>query len=219
MARNDLWNAETRPFVVPFLVWNLLLIPQSLQPDAVLWSYPLRTVAVATLLLYYSKAYEIRFQATGTAILAGILVAIFWIGLDPFVAGAAARKPGWTPEFLRDSAPGFFWTWVAFRCIGSAVVIAAAEEIFWRGFLLRWIIRPDFKAIALGTFSGSSLLWTTALFGVEHGERWVSGILAGLVYAGLLYWRRSLGACILAHGLTNFLLSLYVIKTGAWHFW
>jgi len=36
---------------------------------------------------------------------------------------------------------------------------------------------------------------------------------------GLLVFTRSLGACILMHGVTNFLLGAYVLWTHDWKFW
>jgi hypothetical protein len=35
----------------------------------------------------------------------------------------------------------------------------------------------------------------------------------------LLAWTRSLGACIIAHAVTNLLLAIYVLKFHAWSFW
>jgi hypothetical protein len=39
---------------------------------------------------------------------------------------------------------------IAFRIFGSVVLVPALEELFWRGWLMRWFIRPDFEAIRLG---------------------------------------------------------------------
>ena len=35
----------------------------------------------------------------------------------------------------------------------------------------------------------------------------------------LLVYTKSLGACIIAHAVTNLLLALYVLKTHDWAFW
>jgi membrane protease YdiL (CAAX protease family) len=56
------------------------------------------------------------------------------------------------------------------------------------------------------------------LFGLNHGSMWPAGILYGLLMGLLLIRTRSLGACILAHALTNLTLYLYVIYTGDWQF-
>ncbi len=72
--------------------------------------------------------------------------------------------------------------------------------------------------MALGTFRLFSFAVVAGAFGFEH-HRWVVGIAAGLVYGGLLVWRRDLFTCILAHGVTNLGLGLYVLKTQQWTFW
>lgn len=83
---------------------------------------------------------------------------------------------------------------------------------------MRWIINPNFQKVAIGTFSWPSFLLTTLLFASEHNRRLV-GLIAGVAYNLLLYRTRSLYACIIAHGVTNLALGIYVLTTGAWSFW
>jgi hypothetical protein len=92
------------------------------------------------------------------------------------------------------------------------------EELFWRSFLLRYAITSDFKSIPLGQFSWFSFIAISLLFGLEH-HRWLVGIVAGMVYAGLLYRRKNLFDPIVSHAITNLLLGIYVVVTGKWSFW
>jgi len=93
------------------------------------------------------------------------------------------------------------------------------EELFWRDFLWRALIRGSrFQEVAVGTFSWVSLLVVSAIFGAEH-HQWVAGVGYGLLMGGLLLRTKSLGACIVAHGVTNLTLGLYVICTADWQFW
>ena len=46
-----------------------------------------------------------------------------------------------------------------------------------------------------------------------------SGILAGLIYALLLYRSKNLFSPILSHAVTNLLLGIYVLITRQWSFW
>ena len=98
------------------------------------------------------------------------------------------------------------------------VVVAVMEEVFWRGFLLRWIIKQDFLNVSFGTFTWVSFAVTSILFAVEH-NRWFAGLLAGVIYNLWFYRTRSIYACIVAHGVTNLALGLYVLYTGDWSFW
>ena len=56
------------------------------------------------------------------------------------------------------------------------------------------------------------------LFGVEHTQ-WFAGILAGLGYAWLYIRTGNLWVAILAHAVSNGVLSWWVISQGAWGFW
>jgi hypothetical protein len=49
--------------------------------------------------------------------------------------------------------------------------------------------------------------------------QWLTAIVWGLMVALLLVRTRSLGACIIAHAVTNLLLGAYVLWTGDWSFW
>ena len=49
--------------------------------------------------------------------------------------------------------------------------------------------------------------------------RWVAGILCGLAYQWLVIRKGRLGDAVVAHGLTNFLLGVYIVWKGAWSFW
>jgi CAAX prenyl protease-like protein len=56
------------------------------------------------------------------------------------------------------------------------------------------------------------------LFGLEH-HRIVVGIIAGIIYNLLLIRQKKLSGCILAHGVTNLGLGIYVLVTESWMFW
>ncbi len=100
------------------------------------------------------------------------------------------------------------------------VVVPLLEEIFWRGFLLRYLVRDDFAKVQLGTFTPWSFGLVTLLFGCAHwGPDFGPAIITGALYNGVAYYTRSLSCCVFAHALTNMLLGAYIIKTGQWGFW
>jgi membrane protease YdiL (CAAX protease family) len=47
----------------------------------------------------------------------------------------------------------------------------------------------------------------------------VTALVWGLMIGWLLVRTKSLGACIVMHGVTNFLLGAYVLYTHDWYFW
>jgi uncharacterized protein len=103
------------------------------------------------------------------------------------------------------------------RLVGAVLVVPIAEEFFWRGFLIRWLVRSDFQTVAPGTFTWISFLITSGLFAAEHAQ-WLV-LMAGIAYNLLWYRTRSLKACILAHGITNLGLGVWVLATAQWNFW
>ena len=104
------------------------------------------------------------------------------------------------------------------RLAGSAFVIAVSEEFFWRGFLYRWMLGKNFLRVDAGRLDPMMFPAVAVLFGLEHAQ-WLAGIVAGLAY-GWVYWRtRDIWAAAASHVVTNFLLGLYVLATGQYHFW
>lgn len=110
------------------------------------------------------------------------------------------------------------WTLTLVRLAGSAFVIAIIEEFFWRGFLYRWVRSLDFLDIDPGVLHWPAFLGVAAVFGIEHSE-WLAGMLTGLAYGYFYIRTRDVWAVALAHVVTNLLLGLYVLGTGAYHFW
>lgn len=111
---------------------------------------------------------------------------------------------------------GWFAFWM--HMFGTSVVIAIIEEFFFRGFIYRWMLGTPFYKMDPGKLSWPILLMVSCFFGLEHFE-WMAGIVCGIVF-GLLYIKtQDIWAAIIAHGTTNFLLGLYIVKYGAYQFW
>ncbi len=108
--------------------------------------------------------------------------------------------------------------WIGARLLGSSLVVPVMEELFWRSFLMRYLIKPDFRSVPMGAFTWLSFLGTAILFGLEHHQV-VAGVFAGLLYGLLLVHQRNLKGVNLAHGVTNLGLGIYVVITGNWMFW
>ncbi|MCE1226571.1 MAG: CAAX prenyl protease-related protein, partial [Geobacteraceae bacterium] len=104
------------------------------------------------------------------------------------------------------------------RIIGASIIVPIMEELFWRSFLLRYLIDVDFESVPLGTYTPSSFLITIILFGFEH-HLILAGIAAGLAYNLLLYKTRSLALCIVSHSITNIILAGYVVCYMRWDLW
>ena len=126
---------------------------------------------------------------------------------------------GFDPEVFSGQAMLYTST-VAFRFLRLVIVVPLVEEIFWRGFLLRYLIAEEFERVPFGKFSWLSFTAVTLLFALSHSKAdWAAALLTGALYNFVAYRTKNLGSCILTHALTNLVLGLWIMKTGQWGFW
>jgi len=105
------------------------------------------------------------------------------------------------------------------RTTRAALLVPILEELFWRGWLPRWIQSSRFERVPLGHYTPLAFWATALLFAAEHGPFWEVGLLTGIIYNWWMRRTRSLGDLVLAHAVTNLMLSLFVIETRQWAFW
>jgi CAAX prenyl protease-like protein len=192
----------------------------SLSPVFV-WLYPVRIAVVLGALVYLWPAYqELRDPIcinTGEALLvvvAGGLVYAAWVRMD-WPWAMQGQPTGYNP-FQAGASVGTVLAGI--RLFGAAVVVPVMEELFWRSFLIRYLVTPAFTTVRLGTFTPLSFGATVVLFGLEH-HLWLAGMMAGVVYNLLLYKTCRLWPGVLAHAITNLCLGIHVLVTGEWHWW
>lgn len=194
----------------------------TLEATTLYYLYPVKVLTVGCL-LYISKDHYheltlkdlANFPATLAACGIGLLVFALWIKMD-WTLGAASVPQGFNPALLPGRNTRIAMTF--FRIAGAALVVPLMEELFWRSFLIRYIIDKNFENVRMGTFTWASFLITVVLFGLEHNYI-LAGIMAGVFFNLLLYRTRSLAQCVLAHAVANLALAIYVVFTGKWQFW
>ena len=230
--------------VVPFGVFLALTFCQGQMGEASrYWFYLAKTVVGVWLIwTVWPVVTEMRWAVSWEAVVVGVLVFAMWVGLDghypsldqliqshlrPFLKSIgleswcpkpAIAGPPWNPHLQFGPNVALAWFFIGVRLAGSTLVVPPLEEVFYRSFLYRYLIKVDFEAVPLGRFQPVAFLVTSAIFGFEHNE-WLAGILCGFAYQGLLCWKGRLGNVMTAHALTNLLLGLWVIWRGAWNFW
>ena len=82
------------------------------------------------------------------------------------------------------------------------MLVPLIEELFWRSFLIRWLIDQDFRRVPIGRVTPVSAAVTSALFAMAHPE-WLPALLTGLLWAWLLQQTKSLPACVVSHVVAN----------------
>jgi CAAX prenyl protease-like protein len=181
--------------------------------------YPVQTVACAAVLAWFWRDYELRAPAKPwLAVGVGVLVFVLWVA-PGVVFHRRARLEGFDPE-LFDGRAGVYWLEVVLRLARSIVVVPLLEEIFWRGCLLRCFSDEPFEAVPFGTYTWQANAVVAAGFMLEHSmPDWPAALAAGLLYNMVAFRTRSLSSCVLAHAITNALLSAYILATHQWGYW
>jgi exosortase E/protease (VPEID-CTERM system) len=204
------------PFLVPTLaIIATALISRAVHPGFDLL-YPARVVVAALALWHYRRQLSaFTVKITPFAIAIGLVVFLGWILLARQCATAADRA---FTASLDGLSPLARFTWLLFRIVGATVTAPIAEELAFRGYLLRKLVDDDFSAVRFDRFTWLSFVGSSILFGALHGE-WIAGTLAGMTFALVLYRRGELGDSIIAHAAANILLSAWVLATGRWCLW
>lgn len=215
-----LQSSPVQARVVPFVFFLGLTFCQGhFYAGSEYWFYLVKTVVGAWLVWNMRAAVpEMRFAFSWEAVVAGVAVFVMWVGLDGFYPKLG--KPGlpWNPIAHFDSGSAEAWFLVVVRLAGSSLVVPPLEEVFYRSFLYRYIINANFLGVPLGRFHWFAFVAVSGAFAFEHYQ-WLAGLLCGFAFQGLVCWKGRLGDAMTAHALTNLLLGLWVVGTGAWQFW
>ena len=179
------------------------------------WVFPLQTLVAGCLLLLFRRHYT--FTPVRGLVLATLLgvAGIVWWCLPAFVwqnlhasgiampewggwLGLAERTEGFDPSFFREHT---FWYGAALvmRFIRMAIVVPFVEEIFWRGFLMRYVQAEDgaFQRIPFGQHSWRACAITTMAFVLVHDKSdWLGALGFGSLMYLLAVRTKSLAACV-----------------------
>jgi CAAX prenyl protease-like protein len=211
--------------VLPFAVFVVFLGLQQYSPMNVAIDYPLRVVILTAVLWGFSRhVIDLRSSRRLETVMLGVAVFVIWVAPDIlfpsyrqlglFQNSLLGRISTKVPEGVLTS-PIVLWS----RIIRAVALVPILEELFWRAWLMRWIISPKFQEIKLGAYSPAAFWITAVLFASEHGSYWDVGLIAGIAYNWWMIRTKSLGDCILAHAVTNACLCGYVVATHHWEYW
>ena len=219
------------PYFLPYAAYVGLA---SISPDwlPMQWNYLARIVVVPILLIWGWRWYVSltgpmnRWGSVLAGIVGGLAGTVLWVALlQPFVEPFGGDP--WTPaEFL-------------LRILAASLIVPIFEELLLRGMIFRMALqwdqarkagREDPVGVALdgaaidevkpGAWSFLAILISTVAFTVGHNvPEWPASMGYGALMCGLWILRKDLLSCIVAHGVTNFTLALYVIHTGKWGLW
>ena len=90
--------------------------------------------------------------------------------------------------------------------------------MFWRGWLMRWLINPNFEKVPLGVYAPAAFWIVAGLFASEHGPFWDVGLITGVIYNWWMVRTKNIWDCIIAHAVTNGVLGAYVVFGSHWEY-
>lgn len=202
------------------------------------WVYPLQTLVVGALLWLFRRHYTFApIRGLSLAAAFGVLGILWWclpvllwqkltasgVTIPEWCEwlGLAERKEGFDPTLLNEQP---FWQAGALlmRFVRMVIVVPFVEEIFWRGFLMRFVQSDggDFWRIPFGRHSWPAFAISTLGFMLVHDKTdWLGALGFGSLMYLLAIRTKSLAACVLMHAVANLLLGGYVVATRQWGFW
>ena len=183
------------------------------------WIFPAQTLICSAILIWFWRDYDFRAPRKPLfAVAMSLVVFALWIAPQQFF-GFSPRVTGFDPDVFA-AQPAAYWATVFFRFLRLVIIVPLVEEIFWRGFLLRYLINEKFTEVPIGAFSWFSFSIVTLAFGFSHSPSdWIAALLTGALYNLVAYRTQSLISCVIAHGVTNLLLGIWIMTTRQWGFW
>ena len=212
----------TAAYLMPFLVILGSAMISRAVSGGFEWLYPLRFLAAAGTLWYFRSKYaDLDWKFDWVSVLNGIGVFAIWMGLD---ALAGTRSDNTIASGLALLPTPARIAWIVFRTAAACVTVPIAEELAFRGFLIRRLMSanfetPDFETLDPRRYTVVALLFSSIVFGLLHGDRWLAGTVAGLLYAAAFLRRGRIGDAVIAHATTNALLAACVLLGGNWSLW
>lgn len=237
-------------FVAPFLVFMVLLemiqlirvenqfLPWWRQfPEQ--WGYPLQALLCLVLLAGWRRSYP---ALQGRGLLVGAAMGLVGIALwllpplvhylggmgdtTPWLAalGFQARLDGFDPGavFGKDEAPWAYRLVVGMRFLRLVLVVPLVEELFWRGFLMRFLTAREvaWHQVRLEQCDLRSVFLTALAFACAHGgPDFVPALIFGGLAGGVARRTGNLGAVVLMHAVANLCLGLFIMRTEWWGLW
>lgn len=194
--------------------------------------YAAKIALVGAYLLAMARDYaRLPWRVSPLALAVGAVGVLLWVGitelglepklLNPIGLGrfvASGARAAYNPLAELKETPALAWGFLVVRFVGLALVVPIIEELFLRGFLMRFITDQKWWCVPLATVSTTAIIVTTLLAMSMHPAE----LFAELVWFSSVTWLMlrsgNLTDCIVAHAVTNLLLGLYVVSTGSWSY-
>jgi len=177
--------------------------------------YALRLIAGGTALaVYWPRLEGLDWRFSWRAAAAGLAVFGLWLGASHLLVPARSM-----PAALAAMSAPSRALWIAGRIATAILVLPLAEELAYRGYLLRRLVTADFESVSFAAVGWMPLLVTALAYGILDGALWLAGIAAGILFAVLLIRTRRMGEAVAAHVIANALICTSVLVWHQWQLW
>ncbi|MCG8642781.1 MAG: CPBP family glutamic-type intramembrane protease [Desulfobacterales bacterium] len=219
------------PYALPYFAYVGLAVVGNRFLDKS-WVYTLKIIIVPSLLVWAWKWY---LPIKGPKRVSGSILYGIGFGLAGLLAWCLLMAP-----FIDAEAEPWDNTAFFLRLLSASLIVPVFEEIFIRGYIFRaayqWdILRKRTGAVPAinemlehrtiedvkpGAWSVMAIVVSTVAFTAGHVTmEWPACIAYSLILCWLYIIRKDLLSMIVAHGITNLGLALYVRYSGHWGFW
>jgi uncharacterized protein len=212
-------------YITPFALFLILLALADRFPLNPVWEGPIRVSVIAVVCaVCWPREISIRPRHWAGSVGVGVAAFLVWIAPDVLYPGYRSLAPfsnsimGHLHSSFSSAALQNPWV-LAWRTARAVIVVPVVEELFWRAWLMRWLIHMDFERVPLGSYAPLAFWVTALLFASEHGSYWDVGLVTGVIYNLWMIRTKSVADCILMHAVTNALLSAFIISSGQWQYW
>lgn len=231
-------------FIVPFIEWNHVNAPWWRRaPEQ--WLYPLQALTCLALVIWWRKNidWDWKLKPALIGIVFGIAGISLWLlptmvadrlptGIGDYFGnpsfewyryflGIDYRAEGFNPSDAFAESSAAWYAALGLRFLRAVVVVAFVEELFWRGYLMRFMVNDHHPfRVPFGTHSWKSYWVTTLAFMLVHAPVDYAG---AFFYGSLTYLlavtTKNLGATIVMHATANLALGYAAMswqKYGLW---
>jgi CAAX prenyl protease-like protein len=180
---------------------------------------------------YRKFPFRISMLAVDVGIIGGVLWLVIcelnlesylveWVGEDNVFIGwlGLGERSAYNPFDQLSATPAWAYTFLVIRFIGLVLIVPVIEEFFLRGFLMRYVMGPNWWQIPFGQANRAAILVGTLFPVLYHPEK-----LAAFAWFSLVTWlmlrTKNIWGCVTAHAITNLMLGIYVVAQGEWRLW
>jgi len=200
----------TAAYVLPLVILVATALATSMFAVTYDRFYVLRLVSAAIVLVAYRRHYGAPSWAwSWPPCLFGAAFGLLWVVTQ-------ARNSNLSQLEVAGQHAGFGW--LTARALGSVVIIPVCEELAFRGFLMRWLVSRDFTHVATNRAFPMAVAISSVAFGLLH-QRWCIASFAGVGFALVQIRSGKLGDSIVAHGVTNAIIAIWVLMSEDFSSW